>query len=709
MKNNPCPSDANIKRLIDSGKVNEPIDCVTSDFGTSELVLGEWKNKIVKYYELYQLVQRKKHYNGLANIFVPETLRAVETVVAKLYQMIFSQPDWFEYCGRDDNGDEGSAIALNHLTMYQVEENNFKARVMDSLRQMVITGLTVRKIMWDYQEVNRTVGMQDGKPKKVPDTIKDTWTFEPVDLLSFHISDIGVPYNDLQKAEWIGEQTNVKKDYVKKRIARGWFSELMQDELYKDDSAKTKPQSSRASEARDSRLSSGGFTNLDLIKKNECELKEKWGLVKAGWVMSEAELLEEGLDSEDMVEGVIIIGNDCAVLKLEKNPFWHNQKPYVACPYIPKEFELPGMGAAQIGESLQEEINDTRNQTLDNKTLILATMWLKSRTSGIKNDQLTIRPNGVIVTNDMNGLVPLRPPVVAGIGTNMENVAKNDLRESVGASSNLQGIAQSGVGTATESTIINRESMGRLLLTAGLYGELVLKQTLIFAEYNNYQFYDHVKVLRIVGPVGIKFRKMDPTEIGGGHKDVIIKLSLDATENPSIMRQQLMNFFTIIQGIPPQMLPMYWKILDKLYGQFFYGHSLDEILPNPQGKDPKTVLTPEEERDMAIAEQPVLASEGQDHEQYLKYHIAEFKQLAHALSAMSYEIYKKLIMSHQEMLQHEIQIAHAQLIMQQQAMAQQEQGGKSGNMINRGQTQNTSPHNQTAAPSVDSLRQGIGG
>src|SRR3990167_2719698 len=109
------PSDGNITRLE---KPDELIGQIVSEFNESEVTLGPWKDKVTKYYELYQLVQKKKHYEGLANIFVPEILRAVETVVAKLYNLIFSQPDWFSYSGRDDNMDEGPANALTRLTEY---------------------------------------------------------------------------------------------------------------------------------------------------------------------------------------------------------------------------------------------------------------------------------------------------------------------------------------------------------------------------------------------------------------------------------------------------------------------------------------------------------------------------------------------------------------------------------------------------------------
>ena len=700
----PAPSDDNIGRLSES-QADALINQIKLEFSESENVLSEWKAKIVKYYELYNLVQSRKNYDGLANIFVPEILRAVETVTAKVYQMITGQPDWFQYEGRDNNGDEGPAIALTQLVRYQMAENNFKARLMDAIRQMVISGIVFRKVLWDYDMVKRLVPGQDeaGNPMPVPqmDTVRDHWTIEPVNLLELHISDIDTPYNDLQKARWIGEEFLCNKNYVKDKMRRGWFSKLHNAKLEDRSANSSSGKSSRSQEYVDSKLRSSGFSNIP--KKGKYSIKERWGLLEASYVMSPEAMQADKLEADDLVEAIIVIGNDSAILKLEVNPFWHKQKPYVACPYVPIEGQLPGMGAAQIGESLQEEINDTRNQTMDNKTLILACMWLKSRGSGISNDQLKIRPNGVIVTNDINGLVPLRPPVVAGVGTNMESIAKDDLRQSVGASSNLQGIAQAGIGTATESNNVNREAMGRLLLSTELFCELLLKPILVFAEYLNYQFYDHIKVIKIIGPNGVKFRNLRPEEIAG-QKNIVIKFAIDAAENPAVMRQQMMNFLNIMFNLPPQAIEFHWKALDKTYGMFFHGHSLKELYQPPVMQE--DLLTPEQERDIIIAEQGVVAMRGQNHELHIQYHEQEMASMKFALSPVQFELYKALIMSHYQLLMQ--QMAEQQMMMQQQMMAmqggaEQGQGGADKRQPNMG------PHTATPAPTTGGLRQNVGG
>lgn len=701
-------TNRNIQTLIGLGKVDEVAGTFRQEMDEAAQVLKPWKDKVVKYSELYQMTQSKKHYDGLANIFVPEILRAVETVVSNLAKISFASDPWFQFVGREPT-DEDAAKAETELVKYQLEENNFKIKAMDAFRQMAICGLTVRKIGWDYEEVvQKQMSLQGGipTPVSVPTTIRDTWTFEPVDLLSFLISDINTAYYDIRKARWIGEEYYVDPAWVKERMRRGWFSDAFKDKLFASKMAETD-----AAQLTDRRNRSAGFSNANQSKK--IHLFERWGLVRADLVHSPEELASLGLEPDSLVESVAIIANKTYILKLEANPYFHNQKPYVSCPYVPLEFQFGGIGVAQIGEKLQEELNDTRNQTMDNKTLILNNMWLKSKGSGISNKSLRVRPLGVIETNDMDGLKPLAPPVLTGVGVNIEGVIKEDLRQATGASSNLQGIAQAGVGTATESSIINRESYSRLLTVGDMAGRLLFKPALMMAESLNYQFYTSTKVIQVIGPLGVRFRKLGPNELIG-HKDVIIHLSTDLDDNPGVKRQQLLQFVTILQSFPPQVIPLYWKLLDKVYQAFFPGKSLEEILPPPPGEE--ELFTAVEEWELVTAEYPVEPKPRPD----IVEHIIELEKLMSetkfGLTPKAFQIGSNLIMGYEQIraeMELQVEMARQSAAMSQQPSEGESKDGKSvtsknGTKLDKGRVPNSSPHNQTTRDTNAGLRKDIG-
>ena len=696
-------SKDNIARLGEDDKL---LAGFVTEIEKSEDELSPWKNNLLVYYELYNMIQRNKNYDGIAKIFVPETLRAVETVVGKLMEILFASSPWFEYSGRDEY-DQEPARAMTQLVRYQTDENDFETRVADSLRQMCIAGFTVRKLGWEFAEALRQKPQKtDAGIKPLPDvsTVKDVWQLDPVDLFGFHVSDIRTIYNDIQKARWIAEQKVVDRQWIRERVKTGWLTDSAQEKWTKD--ADSQSLSSKATNYREQRDSANGFR---ITKRGgEFEVIERWGLIEAHYVYTAEELATKQLESDDMVESVAVIVNRKGFAKLEANPYYHQMKPYVSCPYIPKEGQLTGMGIVQIGEKLQEELNDTRNQVMDNKTLNLMTMWLKSRTSGIKNADLRIRPNGVIQTNDMKGLEPLRPPILSGNGINIEGVIKEDLRQSVGASSNLQGIAQAGVDTATESSLINRESLGRILLVANTYGKLVLKKALIMAEWLNYQFYDHIQVIRIIGADGVKYKKLSPEEIMSGHKDVIIHIAADYSDNPAVKKQQSMAFFGLLQAMLPEQIAFHWKMLDKMYRQHYGGRSLAECYDAPIDK--ADLLSPEEEVDLILADQPVLAKPGQDHQSCLAYLIPEYSSMRFSISDLQNKNFQKLIMSHQTALQAEMEQQAAQFMM---SMEQQTTGAgaKGPGSLNKGQSPNMAASTLSggpATPSTGSMRQELG-
>lgn len=708
-------SQANIDRLEDKNGFIAKI--VGSEILKSEKVLSQWKRKLVKWNELYKMIQNQRHYEGLARLFVPEILRAVETVVGNLEKITFGQNPWFEYEAMSE-ADEDAADALSQLVRTQMAENNFKLRTMDSFRQMAISGLTVRKILWDFDQVNQRKKVaklvkstdeitKKEKVQRVVETsntlevVRDNWISEPVDLLSFHISDVTTPYHNIQKARWIAEQFVVDKQWIRDRIKKGWLATKELDQIQESSAY----NASDAERYRASRKQSAGYTTTEY--KKGIEIIERWGLIAAKYIYTAAELKELELDEEDMVESVVVIANREFILKLESNPFWHNMKPYVACPYVAQDAEFSGLGVAAIAESLQEELNDTRNQTMDNKSLILMNMWLKERSAGIKNQDLRVRPMGVIQTNNINGLKPLAPPVLSGVGVNIEGVIKEDLRQSVGAASNLQGIAQSGINTATESQIVSQGSVGRLQLTAQQYAELILRPTLQFAELLNYQYFDTSKVIRLIGALGIKYKRVAPDDIVG-HKSIVIKLGTDLDDNPGVKRQQLLQFLSIVQQMPIQVMQFHWKLLDKIYKSFFPSAlSLADVYdPPPQDEN---LLDPEEEFELMRQGVPVRVNTGDDDQDHIQKHEADFDmtKFAPSMSEQAIKIQQDHILAHYSQM---TQKAHAQNMANMQALAPQGgNGGGSPGGMNPGQTPNASPFTNRSVTKPSDLLRNMGG
>lgn len=84
------------------------------------------------------------------------------------------------------------------------------------------------------------------------------------------------------------------------------------------------------------------------------------------------------------------------ILKDEKNPFWHQQFPYIVMPNYPDIENLWGISEIENLLSLQNEINHRRSQVADNATAHGNPVWVKDSQSGVKTGDLGNRPNLVI-------------------------------------------------------------------------------------------------------------------------------------------------------------------------------------------------------------------------------------------------------------------------------------------------------------------------
>lgn len=587
------------------------------------------KDKLIKWGNLFKLVQDKKNYQGLANLFVPEILTASETLVSLIHFGIFGSPMFMRYRGHDSS-DEASANAQTQLVFYQMDENKFRLQMNGFERQLVVFGTGIRKLVWSFDEREVTnINKDTLEPEKRLETTRDVWSFKWVDLLNFWIPP-DTPWYDLQEAEWVAETYSVNRAWVKNAIRKKWISEKRGKELLEDVVSK-KNYEDLSERLKELRLSSSEVSIYGQRKSNPYKIVEWYGLLPAKFVKDR----DDNLEDDDLVLSICLLGNGIP-LKVDKliNVYWHNQKPYVASSFIPLEGEFFGMGVAQVGESLQEELNDTRNQTMDNKTKILLNMWLKDAAAGIQNSQLQWRPDGVVTSRNMDGLKPLAPPIISGVGINLESIIKDDIRRSVAAVSGLQGVPQPGVGSATEFSGIQQSALGRSKLIVETVAESVLKPLFSMVKYLNYQFYDHSKLIKVIGKDGIKMRFLSPSEITGNY-DIELELSTDFEKNPNVLRQQILTAFAQVAGLTPQQIQFHWSLLKKIF-ELLGIKNFEEMYPAPPSAIGSVLLTPEEELKVMLEGQAISVKPGEDHLQHLQEHTAIRQQIY--LSAPPYII-----------------------------------------------------------------------
>ena len=648
---------------------------ITERLQPNKVSLKTKKENFLKYSNLYKGVQTKKNYSGLANLYVPEILKSTETLTSLIHFGIFGSPIFMRFRGVEDS-DEVSAKNMTDLMYYEMSENLFKIQTMDFIRNMLIYGTSVRKIFWDFVEKEVTKpNLETGKPEKSLETSRDSWTFEDVDIFNFWLPP-ETPWYDIQKAEWIAETQNVSESWLRNKIKKGWIEKEKGEKLISE------------SWLGKSNQDTPDYFTQQRLNKSEIyvsESKNKYLITNwYGWIP--AKYIDKELDSDEPVLALIILGNDKVILKKAKisDVFWHNRYPYVSCCFVPLNGEFFGLGIAQICESLQEELNDTRNQVIDNKTLILMNMWLIDKNAQINPKDLIARPNGVIRTLNMDGLRPLAPPLFSGLGISIEGTIKEDMRQAVAAISGLQGIPQQGVGSATEFQGLQNSSMTRNKMVIESVAECVLKPLFQIAKYLNYQFYDHRKLIKIIGAKGIKTRLLGPDEIIGNY-DIELEMSTDFEKNPNVLRQQLTTAVQMLLNIPPQVIQFHWKLISKMLMELGIDNP-EDFYPSLVPESEEILLTPDEEHQVILEGQAVKTRNGDNDIEHLQGHVP-FREKIY-LSAPPYVL--SLIDEHIKSHMVKIEKARQEQMMQMQQMMQsQAQGQKPNSSPNTMQNSNT--------------------
>lgn len=100
---------------------------------------------------------------------------------------------------------------------------------------------------------------------------------------------------------------------------------------------------------------------------------------------------------------VITLANDKVILRVQENPFFHGQKPFIPIYDYKMPHEFWGVGEIEIIEGLQDLINALTNQRIDNTRMGMDQMKVVNKSKLANANQLKTRPGGIIETNgDMN-------------------------------------------------------------------------------------------------------------------------------------------------------------------------------------------------------------------------------------------------------------------------------------------------------------------
>lgn len=525
------------------------------------------QDKWDKYYKMYRSYVRKRgKADWRAKNWMPIAFFVIETITPKLVAQL---PKFtVSPVGPDD---EPGAELMEDLLEWAADQSDLYLELVKAIKSSLIYGTGILKTsllertrfqIKQEQEMQQTMtqipsGQLDinGNPQmtQVPGQPMPTGQMvttrtpyvaytgpaaEAVDIENFFVDPLA---ESVESARYVIHRVYRDKSYIEDQFRKGNYKKPP-DEIW------TRFLTEHSSLRREAlvELGPGGMPSFD---KGVIAIMEFW--------------------TDNVI--VTVAGSESGgfvLLRAEKNPYAHGEKPFVRIVdhLIPHEFW--GIGEMEPLEGLQDTFNALWNSRIDNVSLVLQTMFTAVMDYVIDPSELVMRPGGVIRLRE--GI----PPNQAIQPLELGEVTESSYKEAA----EIERMTEKTTGvspyqTGEDSPAYNRTATGIALISEQGNSRLAHKVTI--AELTGFkrlarqfgsiiqQFVPPEMVIRLKGgadpmnPMGSEtqftWARITPDAIGGRYDYDIEAQS--STQTESVRREQALSLFQML-GNDPLMNPL---------------------------------------------------------------------------------------------------------------------------------------------------------
>ena len=577
----------------------------------------------------YRLIDTQLPKDG-CKVVDPEPQTIVDTLVSNVLEATLSQDPPFRFQAGEET-DEDQAELMTQNVADSLRRIQFREKFERSLRQLLIYGTTIvktpRKREFKKVKVKVPVPTQNGKTRMRAEEMEmprwDDTDWENVSI--YNLIPVG-------KGDTIEELDGVIELFERS------FDDL-------------KAQEAKTEDVDGERITKGIYYNLDSIipiEGKKLRLVEYWGKIPMSVITGESsdvfktfegtiaavidfKNFEEELKRKDDEQKTGAQSHSMempespneAGIRLQENPFWSQDRPYLHSPYTPIDGEFYGIGVVEPILDKWHELNTTIRQLVDNKTIQLKMPTLEDTNANVQRD-LDIR--GVnfprIKADDINAIKPYPVTDFSANGYRIIGALKEDMRRVSGATDTVQGAVAVKDQSATEAAQTFQQSGVRLKGKIKLIEERLLKPFFYRTFQQDMQFLEFDRIIRVLGKEGASFRRVTPDDIWGAFSDVVVHGSTQI-ENTVIKTNKLINFLSIAARAPefanvPELMKQIWLSMGF-----------------PESDADKIVKTPSDETDAEIQQeiiamsfgQLVMAKDNQDHSKHIQLKVAAFQEI----------------------------------------------------------------------------------
>lgn len=485
-----------------------------------------------------------------ARVVVPVAFQIIEAAVPKLVNIIVGQNPFFEVqpTRREEPFAFEIAAVIQKILEYQVGQADFFIKFVDFAKQLMLYGTSYFFVFWHVKRG----WVWEKQPKREPRSFfgirlpdKLTWERKKVFKVierrpEMRVLDIADVYPDPQ-AQHDQDGTGV---IVETRMTVAELEEMGKSKfpVYANTeklAAGGTGAGPKDDSVRDARRAARGLSIPTTPKQNTQTVKVRtfWGL--------------RDLDKDGIREEVMIVWSDSGVLlKAQPNPFEHQKRPILRAVLFPVPLEWYGIGLVEPVLPLISELNTLRNQALDVNNLIINRMWKVNSLADVDLDTLISAPNGIVLTDLMDGVEPLVQAALPNSVYEDSAVIQRDI-ENATAPKSVQGSPEGGAlgRTARGAQLIINQALEKFGMAAKLTEENVVKRLLTMFHQLNLQFIDSDAVWSPEGYYGgVYTADVTPEMLRAEVRFKMLGLSDTVTKEAKI--NQIISFLTVFKGLP---------------------------------------------------------------------------------------------------------------------------------------------------------------
>lgn len=462
-----------------------------------------------------------------SRMFVPETPKVVETIVANLHSTSMAPHTPIEYQANlpdmQDVVEDHNSIISNDM-----DKSQFKVKYTDFLRTLCILGTSIGKVnyalekkMVNVKQRNKmaalnplfsSIGMQPVSQEtfKQQEMIVKNWaTFDWRDPYDIYPE----PYTvDMDTDHWIIEKakiTNAELIAGANDPDPGMRLRNVTPALLSR-SNDTRIQADPEKQARRLALMQQQVNMNYQDPDSPHELYEYWGPVPELWMFPERRQNADSSAKYRMVPGWIWIVDKQWVVRKQLNPFRDAMPPYVRGHYIRVPGQWYGIGVAELMIGLQVELNELRNTRVDQTNLTLNKIMavLKDKVPPGEWERLRSEPGAIWLFEGIDdvrkAVQPIEYPPAGQDAYLNSNEIKQEIQEVTAATSATVGVGGQ-TGDAGNSTfrgqMLNKQSAtDRFMLYARVNEICGLGEAYRKYYQRIYQFKSYDDLTCILGP-----------------------------------------------------------------------------------------------------------------------------------------------------------------------------------------------------------------